>query len=70
MQSVDVILVGHVTALGEIFVRIVGLLAMTIPWQKKIICNIFYREPPIMDPPRSGQPLQSGQTLCYGLKVL
>ena len=27
-------------------------------------------EPPIMDPPRSGQPLYSGQTLCYRLRLL
>ena len=27
-------------------------------------------EPPITDPPRSGQPLYSGQKLCYGLKLL
>ena len=27
-------------------------------------------EPPITDPPRSGQPLYSGQTMCYGLKLL
>ena len=27
-------------------------------------------EPPITDPLRSGQPLYSRQTLCYGLKLL
>ena len=27
-------------------------------------------KPPIMDPPRSRQPLYSGQTLCYRLKLL
>ncbi len=28
-----------------------------------ILCRLL--EPPLMDPPRSGQPLYSGQAACY-----